>query len=173
MPARVFARPVHGTLPIATVSVAVRAALLALLLATVGGSRPLSAQPAAKLTTADGVFTAAQAKSGGDLYSMMCQSCHAAITHTGTPFRSKWVGRSLGELYTYIREEMPKTEPGSLSEEEYTLVLAYILRMNGMPAGRRALMASDASMSRIRIDLPLGDAGDRLESASAPVRRYP
>lgn len=156
--------------------VSIRAALLALTLVALGASATLSAQPAAKLTTADGVFTAAQAKSGGDLYTMLCQSCHAAITHTGTPFRSKWVGRTLGELYTYIREEMPKTEPGSLSEEEYTLVLAYILRMNGMPAGRRALTASDASMSRIRIDLPLGDTGSSgasLESASALVRRHP
>lgn len=157
-------------------SVVVHAALVALALVPIGASRVLSAQPAARVTTADGVFTAAQAKSGGDLYTMLCQSCHAAITHTGTPFRSKWVGRTLGELYTYIREEMPKTEPGSLSEEEYTLVLAYILRMNGMPAGRRALTASDASMSRIRIDLPLGDTGESgaaLESASAPMRRHP
>jgi hypothetical protein len=154
--------------------VAVRAAWLALMLAAIGATSTLSAQPAARLTTADGVFTAAQAKSGGDLYTMLCQSCHAAITHTGTPFRAKWVGRTLGDLYTYIREEMPKTEPGSLSEEEYTLVLAYILRMNGMPAGRRALTASDASMSRIRIDLPLGDGGGAaLESAAAPVRRHP
>jgi len=157
-------------------SVVVHAALVAVALVPIGASRVLSAQPAARVTTADGVFTAAQAKSGGDLYTMLCQSCHAAITHTGTPFRSKWVGRTLGELYTYIREEMPKTEPGSLSEEEYTLVLAYILRMNGMPAGRRALTASDASMSRIRIDLPLGDTGGSgaaLESASAPMRRHP
>jgi S-disulfanyl-L-cysteine oxidoreductase SoxD len=153
--------------------VSARTTWLALMLAAMGATGTLSAQPAARLTTADGVFTAAQAKSGGDLYTMLCQSCHAAITHTGTPFRSKWVGRALGELYTYIREEMPKTEPGSLSEEEYTLVLAYILRMNGMPAGRRALTASDASMSRIRIDLPLGDAGGLLESGSAPVRRHP
>lgn len=165
-----------GASTLAVVAVAIRAAVLALTLATIGTTRTLSAQPAAKLTTADGVFTSAQAKSGGDLYTMLCQSCHAAITHTGTPFRSKWVGRSLGELYTYIREEMPKTEPGSLSEEEYTLVLAYILRMNGMPAGRRALTASDASMSRIRIDLPLGETGGSdalLESAAAPARRHP
>jgi hypothetical protein len=157
-------------------SVAWCAAFVALALVTFVAPRALSAQAAPRLTTADGVFTAAQAKSGGDLYTMMCQSCHAAITHTGTPFRSKWVGRTLGELYTYIREEMPKTEPGSLSEEEYTLVLAYILRMNGMPAGRRALTAADASMSRIRIDMPLGDAGGSgasFESASAPARRHP
>jgi mono/diheme cytochrome c family protein len=171
MLARVCSRRVLGAS-----SISARAVLVGFALFAFGLTRVASAQPTARLTTADGVFTAAQAKSGGELYTMLCQSCHAAITHTGTPFRSKWVGRTLGDLYTYIREEMPKTEPGSLSEEEYTLVLAYILRMNGMPTGRRALTASDASMARIRIDLPLGDSdgATRLhESASAPPRRHP
>jgi cytochrome c553 len=149
------------------------AALLAVLLLVPAAAR--AQQRAASLTTADGVFTAAQAKSGGDLYVMLCQSCHAAITHTGTPFRAKWVGRTLGDLYTYIREEMPKTEPGSLSEDEYTLVLAYILRMNGMPAGRRALNPTDGSMARIRIDMPVGETGtvERAQQLGvhAPIRR--
>ena len=123
-------------------------------------SAAVAGAQSATLTTADGVYTSAQAKSGGDLYVMLCQSCHAAITHTGTPFRAKWVGRTLGDLYTYIREEMPKTEPGSLTEDEYTLVLAYILRMNGMPAGRRALNPTDGSMARIRIDMPVTEGAD-------------
>jgi mono/diheme cytochrome c family protein len=148
------------------------AALAALL---VFGAPPLRAQATAPRTTADGVYTAAQAKSGGDLYTMLCQSCHAAITHTGTPFRAKWVGRTLSDLYTYIREEMPKTEPGSLSDEEYTLVLAYILRMNGMPAGRRALDPTDGSMARIRIDMPVGDGAaedgaPRVHGVAIPAR---
>jgi mono/diheme cytochrome c family protein len=130
----------------------------------------LSAQAAAPRSTTDGVYTAAQAKSGGDLYTMLCQSCHAAISHTGEPFRNKWVGRTLGDLFAYIREEMPKTEPGSLSEEEYTLVLAYILRMNGMPAGRRALDPNDGTMARIRINLP---TSSQQESGSLPHARFP
>lgn len=146
--------------------------MLAVLLvsATVAGAQ------SAPLTTADGVYTSAQARSGGDLYVMLCQSCHAAITHTGTPFRAKWVGRTLGDLYTYIREEMPKTEPGSLSEDEYTLVLAYILRMNGMPAGRRTLNPTDGSMARIRIDMPVTEGGaaeghERRLGVHGPVHR--
>ena len=148
--------------------------LLAALTLLLTASR-LPAQSAASLTTADGVYTAAQAKSGGDIYVMLCQSCHAAITHTGTPFRAKWVGRTLGDLFTYIREEMPKTEPGSLSEDEYTLVLAYILRMNGMPAGRRALNPADGSMARIRIDMPVteGSATDAREPLLGVHRPVP
>jgi hypothetical protein len=151
-----------------------RRAVLVLALSLVAAPAA-GAQRAGSLTTADGVYTSAQAKSGGDLYVMLCQSCHAAITHTGTPFRAKWVGRTLADLYTYIREEMPKTEPGSLSEEEYTLVLAYILRMNGMPAGRRTLDPADGSMARIRIDMPVGEAGGGehapLPGVHGPLRR--
>jgi len=133
-----------------------RAARLAAV-ATVVSALPaaLGAQPfVPQRSTVDGVFTAAQAKRGADVYNMLCQSCHSAESHTGTPFRNNWVGKTLAELFGYISSEMPKTEPGSLSPEEYTLVLAYILRMNGMPAGRRTLTADASQLDSIRIDLP-------------------
>jgi mono/diheme cytochrome c family protein len=106
-------------------------------------------------STADGVYTTAQAKRGADIYAGMCQSCHTAASHTGPPFRNKWVGRPLSDLFSFMTQEMPKTEPGSLTAEEYTLVLAYMLRMNGMPAGRRALSPEQAALQAIRIELPL------------------
>jgi len=126
----------------------------------------IGAQPfVPQRSTVDGVFTSAQATRGADVYNMLCQSCHSAESHTGTPFRNNWVGKPLAELFGYISSEMPKTEPGSLSPEEYTLVLAYILKMNGMPAGRRALTADAAQLDSIRIDLPkraaLGNTRER------------
>jgi mono/diheme cytochrome c family protein len=127
--------------------------LLALSVST-AGAQPASGK-AARSTT-DGVYTSAQARQGADVYAGLCQSCHSAESHTGAPFRSKWVGRPLSDLFEYIRAEMPKTEPGSLSEEDYTLVLAYMLRMNGMPAGRRELTADSALLGAIRIALPDG-----------------
>lgn len=105
-------------------------------------------------TTAEGVFSAAQAQQGSDLYASLCQSCHTAVSHTGAPFRNKWVGRPLADLFDYIRYEMPKSEPGSLSDEEYTIVLAYLLRMNGMPAGRQPLSSDPAVLRAIAIALP-------------------
>ncbi len=117
---------------------------------------PLSvhAQGPAARTTVDGVYTSLQATKGADIYAMLCQSCHSAESHTGAPFRNKWVGKPLGELFAYISSEMPKTEPGSLSADEYAVVLAYILKMNGMPAGRRTLVADASALDSIRIDLP-------------------
>jgi hypothetical protein len=46
---------------------------------------------------------------------------------------------------------MPKSEPGTLSVEEYAQLTAYILQLNGMPDGARELPADSASLSLIRI----------------------
>ena len=103
-------------------------------------------------TTMDGVYTAAQATKGSDVFATFCRSCHTPTVHAGPPFRNKWYGRTLGELFGYMRREMPKNEPGSMSDEEYALALAYLLRINGMPAGSRPLAADSAALQRIRLD---------------------
>lgn len=77
----------------------------------------LGAQPSPR-STQDGVYTLAQANEGKDLFAGLCQSCHTPTVHAGPPFRNKWFGHSLGELFGYMRREMPKADPGSLSDEE-------------------------------------------------------
>jgi len=103
-------------------------------------------------TTMDGVYTAAQATKGADVFAAFCRSCHTPTVHTGGPFRAKWFGRPLDELFGYLRREMPKNEPGSMSDDEYALALAYLLRINGMPAGAESLAADSAALHRIRLD---------------------
>ncbi len=103
-------------------------------------------------TTMDGVYTASQATKGADVFAAYCRSCHTPTVHTGAPFRAKWFGRPLDELFGYLRREMPKNEPGSMSDDEYALALAYLLRMNGMPAGAESLAADSAALHRIRLD---------------------
>ena len=118
----------------------------------------LGAQPSHR-STQDGVYTLAQANEGKDLFAGLCQSCHTPTVHAGPPFRNKWFGHSLGELFGYIRREMPKADPGSLSDEEYALLVAYLMRINGMPTGSTPLAADSAALHRIRIDsLPRSSA---------------
>ena len=105
------------------------------------------------VTTKKGVYTAGQAARGSDVYAGNCKSCHTPESHTGATFSATWNKRSLSELYAYIRDRMPKNEPGSLSAEEYTDVVAYLLRMNKMPAGQAELAPEPTTMKRIRIDL--------------------
>ena len=103
-------------------------------------------------STRNGVYNVEQAARGRDVYAGMCQSCHTTASHTGVAFKNTWSGRPLSDLFGYIRERMPKNEPGSLTPEEYVDILAYLLRLNQMPAGARELPPDSLVLSRIRID---------------------
>jgi mono/diheme cytochrome c family protein len=102
-------------------------------------------------TTLGGVYTAAQASRGTDVFAASCMGCHTTASHTGPAFMGPWSGKPVAELFQFIRYFMPKSEPGTLSVEEYAQLTAYILQLNGMPDGARELPADSASLSLIRI----------------------
>lgn len=102
------------------------------------------------------MYTAEQAEQGGEIYTMSCTSCHPPVTHTGPAFVAKWQGRSLAALFRYIQTSMPKSEPGSLTESEYVRVLAYLLKLNGMPDGPAELTADLDALKKIRNDFQTG-----------------
>ena len=120
-----------------------------------GASQPAYGQLSgdAARSTLSGVFTRDQANRGRDIYAGMCQSCHAAASHTGVAFINSWGGRRLSDLFAFVSEKMPKNDPGSLSPEDYTLVIAHILRLNGMPAGFEELPADSLALRNIRIEV--------------------
>ena len=136
----------------------IRTGLLAALL--VLGARGVQAQqaksdaplPAGHRSSTSGVYTTAQANQGADAYAMMCTGCHTTATHTGEVFVSNWVGRPVAEFFGFIRAAMPKNEPGTLTADEYASIVAYILKLNGMPAGREALPSDSAALAKIRFD---------------------
>ncbi len=119
---------------------------------TASAQNPAHAAAKATRSTMAGVFTAEQATQGREVFIGTCTGCHTPAAHTGVVFTSKWVGRSVDDLFTYIRNTMPKVAPGSLSEDEYVWVTAYLLKLNGMPAGKAELSADPALMRGVRID---------------------
>jgi len=125
-----------------------RSLFTAVLLA--GHWSPVTAQDR---STRAGVYTASQATRGREVYQLSCMSCHTPASHAGAAFVAKWEGRPLWELFRFVSDAMPKSEPGSLTERQYTLVLAYLLKMNGMPAGREELTADSLALQKIRIEL--------------------
>lgn len=113
-------------------------------------------------STRSGVYTSDQAARGKEVYALNCASCHTAASHRGPGLVAKWDGHPLWEMFDYIRSSMPKSEPGSLTIREYTRVLAYLLKMNGMPAGPSELSADSVTLTRIRIDLKAtGDSSQK------------
>lgn len=111
-------------------------------------------RPPRVLTTASGVYTAAQASKGEQVYMTFCVSCHPAGTYAAPAFRDKWNGAPLSKLFELVTETMPMSEPGSLDTKDYVHVISYILKINGAPPGKTLLREDSAVLRKIRLDLP-------------------
>jgi mono/diheme cytochrome c family protein len=105
-------------------------------------------KPAADQHTVwDGVYNEAQAARGEVLYTESCSGCHApdlrgdntSPSLVGMSFTFLWGGSTLGELFNRIQEQMPTDRPGSLSDQTYRDILAFVLRSNSYPAGTQEL----------------------------------
>jgi len=66
-------------------------------------------------------FTAAQYDAGRAAYSENCSACHGdnldgrfAPPLRGLGFRQKWSGKTLDELFAYMRDKMPPERPGAM-----------------------------------------------------------
>jgi mono/diheme cytochrome c family protein len=105
------------------------------------------------VSAATGVFTAAQATRGEEVYTNACARCHMTAQHSGATFAATWHNRRVFDLYDILVNTMPLDDPGSLSEQEYIDVVAYILKINGHPAGKAALKPDPATLKTLRIDI--------------------
>jgi mono/diheme cytochrome c family protein len=115
--------------------------LIVLLVATWGLAAGLAQAPTSVL---DAVYTDAQAGRGEAAYLAHCIGCHEGLEAdgpelAGRAFVDRWREDRLESLFTFIRTTMPGNKPGSLTDREYADVVAYILRVNGLPAGAREL----------------------------------
>ena len=92
-------------------------------------------------------FTAAQAETGREAYRANCLVCHGedldgsdqAPPLAGDYFESSWGGHSVGELLEFVKDNMPLMRPGSLDDETYAALVAYLLSVNGGQPGSTAL----------------------------------
>lgn len=109
-------------------------------------------------TMYDGVYTDAQAERGKTAFMEFCASCHgaragggpAAPAITGSSLDEK-AGGSLLDLFEFMRAAMPPDNPGYLRDREYADVLAYILQLQGAPAGEAELPNSEEGLTTIEI----------------------
>lgn len=128
-------------------------ALATTLLMVLGGAAA-SAQhaPAAPPQPSRGAYTEAQAAHGESTYRANCTSCHATSAHTGDTFILAWNGRTAFDLFELIRTTMPVDNPGRLSREQYTDIVAYLFKLNRLPPGDRPLPADDEGLKQVRIE---------------------
>jgi quinohemoprotein ethanol dehydrogenase len=87
---------------------------------------------------------AEQAALGKAAYLKSCAVCHGenlggrdrAPALTGNNFLSGWSGRDAAALFDRIKTTMPQSDPGSLSDDAYAAIVAYVLDANGNGASK-------------------------------------
>ena len=113
-------------------------------------------------TVWQGVFTTDQVQRGSASFNTSCVRCHA-FDPQGVPFRmsgdafwNNWADDSLDVLYGRIRTNMPNNAPGSLAPQVYADIVAFILSVNGVPAGGDAELTPEAvlAIQMVRRDGP-------------------
>jgi alcohol dehydrogenase (cytochrome c) len=97
-------------------------------------------------------FTTEQAAAGRASYEQNCRVCHGADLRAlpnallaGAEFMGRWQNRSANELVAQLRATMPPEGPGSLPEDAYLGIVAYLLEANGGEADRQPLTATTAT----------------------------
>lgn len=96
--------------------------------------------------TTHGIYTVEQADRGHAVYGAICSECHALDDWTAPAFLDRWEEASVFRLWYWIYERMPHGRPGSLTRQQVTDALAYILRLNGLPPGETELATDDDTL---------------------------
>jgi polar amino acid transport system substrate-binding protein len=129
-----------------------------ILIASLACTQALILVSAQGKTTADGVYTEAQAGRGQKIYSASCASCHGDDLSGGgqTPalagkdFNADWNDLAMSDLFDRTHLTMPADKPGTLKLEETADVLAYLLQKGNFPAGSTELPADPAALKTIK-----------------------
>ena len=107
-----------------------------------------------------GVYTEAQAKRGEGVANKNCISCHGAElmggeagpTLVGLEFLGNWNSLSLGDLFDRIHATMPADAPGSLSLQDTSDLISYVLKLNKYPAGEKDLPTDMSALGQVKIE---------------------
>src|SRR5215467_2190689 len=114
--------------------------LLAFAVAAFSATALIRAQEAKARTVWDGVYTDAQAQRAMATYDSVCSRCHTLSGQgkgalTGDAFWTAFTQKSVGDLLTFVKTNMPNGNGGSLPASTYNDLVALILKSNGFPAG--------------------------------------
>lgn len=129
------------------------ASSVALVVASVCLRGTLHAQASPKSASPDSAtYSDEQADRGEKVFARVCVQCHTKKDLSSADFRFSWGGRTAFDLFDRVRTSMPDDAPGSLSQESYLDVTAYMMKLNGMRAGV-APAPVDSVLRRIKLEL--------------------
>ena len=112
-----------------------------------GGSTPVS-------------FTADQVTHGSDIYADRCVQCHGDTLDNGefggaplngSYFEKHWGGGSVAALIGYMKAKMPPDGPGSLTDQSYADLAAFLLDANDYPKSDKELPPDSAAQQKLSL----------------------
>lgn len=142
-----------------TTRIAPRALTLSLVLAGFTVFAGHAQQPASARNVWAGVYTPAQTERASKIFADKCASCHGAELRggvgapslSGPDFQFSWDKKSAGELFTYLKMNMPPGMAGEMADQQYADLIALILKANGVPEGTAELPSSKADLDAVII----------------------
>ena len=105
----------------------------------------------------DGVYTAAQAERGKQVYVGHCARCHgddlanSRNPLSGDRFAEHWESRTLADLFRRIRDTMPAGQVAAVEDPQKLDTMAYMLQQNGFPQGGVELTPDASALATIQI----------------------
>lgn len=115
----------------------------------------MAATPGAK-SVWDGSYTAEQAERGRGWYLDDCSMCHredlAGYNNIllGVRFMDRWREDNVESFFSVVKKTMPRGRPGGLPDAKYLDIVAFVLKMNGFPAGDEELKMDNIASVRIQ-----------------------
>ena len=105
-------------------------------------TEPKSASGGPAAAPSGGLYADMQVPRGEPVYMESCAPCHdprltggVGPALAGTEFVGSWKGKTVGDLYEKIKNEMPLTAPGTLSPQQAADVVAFLLSSNHYASG--------------------------------------
>ena len=151
-----------------------RKAGIALLIAMLA-SASLTLSAGQTRTASEGVYSDAQSRRGQDIFKERCAVCHGEALQgllapplSGDAFINVWGNQPLSALVDKIHNTMPASDPGTLTTQQATDIVAYILQTGKFPAGNAELAADDVVLRQVLLaPAPAGPA-----AALAPIASH-
>jgi len=121
-------------------------------------SKPAHAHVAMASAAGAVSYSATQAATGLKAYGANCASCHGekleggvgpALSGATLNTLAKNTHLTVGDMFTFMSQQMPLNAPASLPKEQYAAIMAYVLKYNGYPAGSKALTYASATDSKV------------------------
>jgi mono/diheme cytochrome c family protein len=123
-----------------------------------GGGAPATANGASGSASVS--FTADQVARGSDIYADRCVQCHGDTLDNGefggaplngSYFKKHWAGGSVAALVAYMKAKMPPDRPGSLTDQSYAELAAFLLDANDYPKGDKELPSDTPSQQKLSL----------------------